>query len=638
MPDSPESSQQSETGPTSRRNRNSERITRACSFCKTRKIRCTGELPKCRNCQRHGKACVYRTEMDRRATDRTAQLKIDELQSRVQELESILAAQRNDIHTSSLASSSHIFPNCLPSRGRLSQEGIDEMDPFETGRLVLSSTGNLHLHPSATFYCPAHVIPEWRQALDTLGNTRSVALPAYLAPYLPFHTTQGHHRKLVDLAFDCMLCFGPNPLKDKFLDSMDFDPDRRGLYFSPILHLTILGIGWRYCTDPEMLAMYYAKSPIENRGSEYVDKARDMVMQEADTGQLSNMLALMVMALFYVGQSKDTMAGSCFMMCQYQCLNFRVHKQCDAQLYELGLAPGSELDIARRDVWNFCLNISAWWATFYAEPVLPMAQNADQRPTDLRNSDNTDLRLLSLMALHHSRLSHYGLESLITNHLRRMPIEVRVKHVRELGDLLFQWRDDLPSEITWPPPSDASTMHPGNIITHGMYATYLIILYRPYIIEVGGGPSLIPEALRNCLQYTKDIVDMARYLVKHHGIMRAPLSWQHILYVGGTMLILQIAGLPNVTIEERTWALESLTFIQEALQKFSYIWPAARLTAQSLKTLQEECSPTADNTRSVIGGDHLQSTAAEVDLGSGEQEQQISPVAQFHNWIQQVAR
>lgn len=81
----------------------------------------------------------------------------------------------------------------------------------------------------------------------------------------------------------------------------------------------------------------------------------------------------------------------------------------------------------------------AWWATFYAEPVLPMAQNADQRPTDLRNSDNTDLRLLSLMALHHSRLSHYGLESLITNHLRRMPIEARVKHVRELGDLLFQW-------------------------------------------------------------------------------------------------------------------------------------------------------------------------------------------------------
>ncbi|KIR69253.1 hypothetical protein I314_00359 [Cryptococcus bacillisporus CA1873] len=318
MPDSPESSQQSETGSTSRRNRHSDRVTRACTFCKARKIKCTGELPKCQNCQRHQRACVYRTEMDRRATDRTAQLKIDELQSRVQELESVLAAQRDYIHISSLAPHNHLLPNHLPSTELLSQEGTDGMDPFGTGRLVLSSTGNLHLHPSATFYCPAHVIPEWRQALDTLNNTRSVPLPAYLAPYLPFHTTQAHHRKLVDLAFDCLLCFGPNPLKDKFVDSMDFDPDRRGLYFSPILHLAILGAGWRYCSDPEMLAMYYPKSPIENRGLEYVEKARDMVLQEADTGHLSNMLALMVMTLFYVGQTKDTMAGSCFSECGFR--------------------------------------------------------------------------------------------------------------------------------------------------------------------------------------------------------------------------------------------------------------------------------------------------------------------------------
>lgn len=95
------------------------------------------------------------------------------------------------------------------------------------------------------------------------------------------------------------------------------------------------------------------------------------------------------------------------------------------------------------------------------------------------------------------------------------------------------------------------------------------------------------------------------------------------------MLILQIAGLPNVTVEERTCALESLTFIQDALQEFSYIWPAARLTAQSLKTLQEECSPTADNTLNVIGGEQLQYAAAGIDLGSEEQVQQIPPVAQF---------
>lgn len=79
----------------------------------------------------------------------------------------------------------------------------------------------------------------------------------------------------------------------------------------------------------------------------------------------------------------------------------------------------------------------AWWATFYAEPVLPMAQNANQRPIHLYKSGNTDLRLLSLMALYHSKLSHYGLQSLSTNHLTRMPIEIRIKHVRELGAYWF---------------------------------------------------------------------------------------------------------------------------------------------------------------------------------------------------------
>lgn len=79
----------------------------------------------------------------------------------------------------------------------------------------------------------------------------------------------------------------------------------------------------------------------------------------------------------------------------------------------------------------------ARWATFYAEPVLPMAQNANQRPIHLYKSGNTDLRLLSLMALYHSKLSHYGLQSLSTNHLTRMPIEIRIKHVRELGAYWF---------------------------------------------------------------------------------------------------------------------------------------------------------------------------------------------------------
>lgn len=83
---------------------------------------------------------------------------------------------------------------------------------------------------------------------------------------------------MIDLVFDCMLCFGLNFFKDKFIDFMDFDLDCWGLYFLLIFYLIILGIGWRYCIDLEMLVMYYVKFLIENRGLEYVDKVRDMVM------------------------------------------------------------------------------------------------------------------------------------------------------------------------------------------------------------------------------------------------------------------------------------------------------------------------------------------------------------------------
>ncbi|ODN73786.1 hypothetical protein L202_07315 [Cryptococcus amylolentus CBS 6039] len=589
-----------------RRTRNSERTSRACTTCRSRKTKCTGELPMCQTCLFYGKNCEY-PAVDKRTTDRSAQLKIERLQARVQELESILSIQRNNA--------------CL-SPGQDEQSDDDEdMAPYETGRLVLSSTGNLHLHPSATFYCPAHVVPEWQHALNRLNDQQPelVTLPAYLATYLPLHTTPEHHRHLLDLAFDRLLCFGANPFKDKFLQAMDVDPDARGLYFSPLLHLALLGVGWRYCQDREMLMRHYPRQGGDNRGDEYYAKAQVMIMDEANEPCIGNMFALLVMTLYYVGRGADTLAGACFTLCQFQCLNFRVHKQCDGQLGELDLEPECELDNARRDIWHFCLNFSAWWATFYAQPVLPMINwGVDQRPPYVHsNHPNGNVRALSLMAAQHSQLSYYGFESLSINHLLKMPNDMRVKRVRELGMYLTQWQQNLPPDVAWPIPPGAPIMHPGNIVTQGMYCTYIILLYRPYLIEIGGGPNLIPEALQRCLECTQDIVDMAHYMVDHHGVMKAPLSWQHVLYVGSTILILQVAGLPNITEEQRLWALDSLRFIQEALKEFAYVWVAAGRTGSSLRTLQDDCTPSKDMVVEAVGDANRMMSDLAVDLAGG---------------------
>ncbi|ODN89715.1 hypothetical protein L198_06408 [Cryptococcus wingfieldii CBS 7118] len=227
-------------------------------------------------------------------------------------------------------------------------------------------------------------------------------------------------------------------------------------------------------------------------------------------------------------------------------VSIRVHKQCDGQLSELHLEPECELDNARRDIWHFCLNFSAWWATFYAQPVLLMINwGVDQRPPYVHsNHPDTNVRALSLMAAQHSQLSYYGFESLSINHLLKMPNGMRVKRVRELVMYLKRCRT---SPLTSPgqSPPGAPVMHPGHIVTQGMYWTYIILLYRPYLIEMGGGPNLIPEALQRCLECTQDIVDMAHYMVDRHGVVKAPLSWQHILYVGSTILIFKLPASPT---------------------------------------------------------------------------------------------
>ena len=210
------------------------------------------------------------------------------------------------------ASGAHSRTATSRSQSRLASPGcqsealehVAEFEPFETGQLVLSSTGNLHLLPQATFYRPAYVIPEWQHTLTALIS-RSTPLPGYLAPYLPLPMAETHHAILIDLAFDRLLSFGPNPFRDQFVSAMNVDPDMRGLYFSPLLHLCILGVGWRYNRDPNLAALYYPNVERIQHGDMFIERAKEMVLAEANAAHLSTIWSLFVMTLFYVGQSKE---------------------------------------------------------------------------------------------------------------------------------------------------------------------------------------------------------------------------------------------------------------------------------------------------------------------------------------------
>jgi len=59
-----------------------------------------------------------------------------------------------------------------------------------------------------------------------------------------------------------------------------------------------------------------------------------------------------------------------------------------------------------------------------------------------------------------------------------------------------------------------------------MYSTYVIILFRPYILELGERSGIHDLALRACLSAAADIVAQSRYLSAVGSVTLAPLSWQ----------------------------------------------------------------------------------------------------------------
>lgn len=60
-----------------------------------------------------------------------------------------------------------------------------------------------------------------------------------------------------------------------------------------------------------------------------------------------------------------------------------------------------------------------------------------------------------------------------------------------------------------------------------MFATYVIILFRPYIIEIAHSTSIHAQALRECLSCAADVVAQSKYIERTYGsITTAPMSWQ----------------------------------------------------------------------------------------------------------------
>lgn len=86
---------------------------------------------------------------------------------------------------------------------------------------------------------------------------------------------------------------------------MEADPAQRGVYYSPMLHLAILGVGWRYMTDERVIRTYYDLDSVPNRGEQFIDAALHLLIRELADPRMSTVIGLVALSEYHTGMLKE---------------------------------------------------------------------------------------------------------------------------------------------------------------------------------------------------------------------------------------------------------------------------------------------------------------------------------------------
>ena len=181
----------------------------------------------------------------------------------------------------------------------------NSMKPVGIGTMILSKSGSLHLEQGLTFFRPGvpYKIKDWGALEDPSTKTNGIA---YKANYIPIKLEREFHDRLIDLCFDFGISFGVNTFKDEFIDDMHSEHVQPDHYFSPLLHLSCLVVGYRYLSVKEQITF---SKKVEKEGSTeeisltLLAKARIIAEEEVSEPALVTILGLLVLSLCCFGMA-----------------------------------------------------------------------------------------------------------------------------------------------------------------------------------------------------------------------------------------------------------------------------------------------------------------------------------------------
>ncbi|GAA5839360.1 hypothetical protein JCM11251_003959 [Rhodosporidiobolus azoricus] len=513
--------------------RSKSHASRACTTCRRSRTRCLpGSKPNgaCARCEAKGSDCQWETGPDRRRNRADTQAHVEQLQTRIAELEAQLLLM-------STHSCSAIGPTPVPTS--VEDEG-DELPippplpltvggesmsmraptvdsspsagtpatsasastststttpPSVTGQLQSDETGELHWHTETTVFDP------------TISNRLPQQKKASTLAFLPVPLDNKLHVELIELAF----AYHFSVFRVLERSEVDISSERKTTY-SPFVHLAVLATGSRYLHNapPEL---YGNPSDPATRGEPFVDAALELLVDELSSPKLSTIIGLVILAS-YVGGVNAPRAGWLYagLACRL-CIDFGLH---------IDPLPTENIDpslrLLRRRLFWLCFSHDVSWAVCLGRRSAFQLSDIHQPPLRYEAAGGAGGQSLPgdgaawPFEIRLNVLAWKIVELNYTDEGKTLDGSERAERVREVWRELGEFHESLPSIYRGP---GMFLKSPDTLQLNLHYHMLIILLLKPFYASLQScqgadiDPSIHQLALEQCSAAPLAIIDLA---------------------------------------------------------------------------------------------------------------------------------
>ncbi|KAM0719976.1 hypothetical protein Q7P37_004111 [Cladosporium fusiforme] len=603
------------------------RAQRACAYCRKRKMKCTGERPRCKNCEIYDQECIVVTASRRARPTNAAIKELREENRRLREQSSHERSESIDISSQGDISPGQDAVQPVDNAMTPSSMEIPPSDPpLQSTTLAgtprsLAGASTYH-GPTSTLFDDA--MPANQQSRSWLSKEREAWMPRLLvaaaAEQRQYETINARDGKLdfdgVDPELGLHLLYLHwNRQHHSFLvtyrPAFMRDMACNGPYFSKILLNAIYYGASKFSPRLEL-----RKDPddVRTAGWQFRNRVRDLLGQALDHSEITTIQALLQMSnsLFALGDEQSAAwvyAGTAFRMLVD--LGLHVDATMLPMMHRLS---EEDLEIRRR----------VYWAAFVVDKMQSLYQG---RPASLRALDgqvpimfmDTYEELEQWNPFAYTAGSSYpGSPSysvstfkefcklciILHDVLDRMYCEGKEKRsteslIQDLDTLemrMHDWRTNLPAHLIIDFSDSNSTKHvpPPHVFSlQATWNTLRILLHRPLVADGHlhqTFPSTSKSSFAACTEAAMNIVKLVRLYDKYFSVKRAPYLISYATYVAATIHV-RIAAIRTSTSE----AHEHLRTCLSVFNHNSATNHAVRKASVVIEALMKRMGVTVDN-------------------------------------------